>query len=238
MEDELRLTRQRLQTIREEYESTVEQLRAANEELASTNEEYRSTLEELETSKEELQSMNEELRTVNQEMKHRVEQTAQANSDLQNLLAATEIATLFLDRELQIQRYTPAAADLFNLMPPDQGRPIGHLRSNLAYQELEEDARQVLRSLVPVERDVQSEDGRWLQVTVRPYRTIEDSIDGIVITFVDITANKETELTVRGAKEYAESIVHAAQRPACTRDRPPCAHRQRQLLPDFQGGPT
>ncbi|MCB0073093.1 MAG: PAS domain-containing protein, partial [Caldilineaceae bacterium] len=209
VEDELRLTRQRLQTIREEYESTVEQLRAANEELASTNEEYRSTLEELETSKEELQSMNEELRTVNQEMKHRVEQTAQANSDLQNLLAATEIATLFLDRELQIQRYTPAAADLFNLMPPDQGRPIGHLRSNLAYQELEEDARQVLRSLVPVERDVQSEDGRWLQVTVRPYRTIEDSIDGIVITFVDITANKETELTVRGAKEYAESIVHA-----------------------------
>lgn len=207
LESELSYTRQQLQTSREEYETTVEELRAANEELQSTNEEYRSTLEELETSKEELQSINEELSTVNNELKSRMEETAHTNSDLQNLFAATEIATLFLDRKLQIKRYTPAAAVLFNLMPPDQGRPIGHLRSNLAYPELEADARKVLANLVPIVRDIRGEDERWYQVNVRPYRTLDDKIDGVVITFVDVTGNKENELALAEAKEYAESIV-------------------------------
>lgn len=208
LESELTLTQQRLQSTREEYETTVEELRAANEELQSANEEYRSTLEELETSKEELQSINEELQTVNQELKTKVEETTQANSDLQNLFAATEIATLFLDRDLNVERYTPRAAELFNLMPPDRGRPISHLRANFVYENFTADARQVLRTLVPLEREVQGDGEGWFQVNMRPYRTLDDRIDGVVITFVDVTANKEQELALRNAKEYAESIVH------------------------------
>ncbi|MCB0124686.1 MAG: PAS domain-containing protein, partial [Caldilineaceae bacterium] len=155
-----------------------------------------------------LQSINEELQTVNQELKSKVEETTQANSDLQNLFAATEIATLFLDRDLNIERYTPRAAELFNLMPPDRGRPIGHLRANFVYDNFTADARQVLRTLVPLEREVQGDSNSWFQVNMRPYRTLDDRIDGVVITFVDVTANKEQELALRNAKEYAESIVH------------------------------
>jgi two-component system, chemotaxis family, CheB/CheR fusion protein len=206
-ESELHLARKRLQSMREEYETTVEELRAANEELQSTNEEYRSTMEELETSKEELQSINEELHTVNQELKSKVEETMLAHSDLQNLFVATEIATLFLDRELRIKRYTPTAAELFNLMPADQGRPIGHLRANLTYPDLEADARRVLAKLTPIEREVPGEADGWFLVGLRPYRTVEDHIDGVVITFVDITTNKQHEQALRAAKEYAESIT-------------------------------
>lgn len=207
IEAELRHAQNRLQGIREEYETTLEELRAANEELQSTNEEYKSTLEELETSKEELQSINEELHTVNQEMKNKVEELSHANSDLQNLFAATEIATIFLDRDLRVQRFTPRAERLFNFMPPDKGRPIAHLRANLNYSELEADARQVLTNLMPVEREVESDDQRWYLVGVRPYRTLDDRIDGVVITFVDVTRTKQTELELRDAKEYAESIL-------------------------------
>jgi len=208
VEAELRHTQTRLQTMREEYETTVEELRAANEELQSANEEYKSTLEELETSKEELQSINEELQTINQELKNKVEEVTQAQGDMQNLFAATDIATLFLDRELHVKRYTPRAAELFNLMPTDRGRPIAHLRTNLRYEELEADARRVLAHLTPVEREVQGQDDYWFLVRVRPYRTAEDRIDGVVINFVDITANKKNELALQTAKEYAESIVH------------------------------
>lgn len=207
-EAELHHVQGRLQSMREEYETTVEELRAANEELQSTNEEYKSTLEELETSKEELQSINEELQTINQELKNKIEEVTHAHSDVQNLFVATDIATLFLDRELRVKRYTPSAAELFNLMPPDRGRPIGHLRSNLLYEQLEADAQRVLAHLASVEREIQSQDGRWFLVRVRPYRTLEDKIDGVVITFIDITANKANELALRDAKEYAESIVH------------------------------
>lgn len=209
LEAELHHTQAHLQSMREEYETTVEELRAANEELQSTNEEYKSTLEELETSKEELQSINEELQTINQELKTKIDEVTHAHSDVQNLFVATEIATLFLDRDLRVKRYTPSAADLFNLMPPDRGRPIAHLRSNLLYEALEADAQRVLTHLVPIEREAQqSQDGRWFLVRVRPYRTLEDKIDGVVITFVDITTNKANELALRNAKEYAESIVH------------------------------
>lgn len=208
LEVELHHAQARLQSMNEEYETTVEELRAANEELQSTNEEYRSTLEELETSKEELQSINEELQTVNQELQHKVDQVSQAHGDLQNLLVATEIATLFLDPELCIKRYTPRAAQLFNLMPTDRGRPLSHLRSNLKYERLEDDARQVLDTLAPIEREVQNAAGCWFLMNVRPYRTVENRIDGVVITFVDVTANKETEFALRDAKAYAESIVH------------------------------
>ncbi|MBX2999929.1 MAG: PAS domain-containing protein, partial [Caldilineaceae bacterium] len=208
LEIELRHTQMRLQTTREEYETTVEELRAANEELQSTNEEYRSTLEELETSKEELQSVNEELQTVNQELQNKIEQVSQSHSDLQNLLVSTEIATLFLDRDLHIKRYTPRAVDLFNLLPADRGRPISHLRANLNYPTMQSDTRQVLSDLVTIQREVESTDGRWYMVNLRPYRSLDDRIEGVVMTFVDITANKENELALAKAKVYAESIVH------------------------------
>ncbi len=212
MEAELHRAQNRFQGIREEYETTLEELRAANEELQSTNEEYKSTLEELETSKEELQSINEELQTVNQEMKNKVDELSHTNSDLQNLFAATEIATLFLNRELRIQRFTPRAARLFNLMPLDRGRPIAHLRSNLSYTELEADAQQVLATLTPIEREVESSDEhRWFLVSVRPYRTLEDHIDGVVITFVDVTKTKATALTLRNLQENLELALEAAQ---------------------------
>lgn len=209
LETELSHTQNRLQSMREEYETTVEELRAANEELQSTNEEYKSTLEELETSKEELQSINEELQTINQELKNKVEEVTQAHGDLQNLFAATDIATLFLDRQLHIKRYTPRAADLFNLMPPDRGRPIAHLRANLTYGTLEMDAEQVLKTLVPLEREVMSQDSRWFLVRVRPYRTIEDRIDGILISFVDITTIKQAEEALRRSEAHFRSALEA-----------------------------
>ncbi|MCB0108812.1 MAG: PAS domain-containing protein [Caldilineaceae bacterium] len=201
LQAELGQAQQQHQTLREEYETTVEELRSANEELQSTNEEYRSTLEELETSKEELQSINEELQAVNLELRNKVEETSQAHNDLQNLFIATEIATLFLNRELKIKRYTPRAADLFNLIPTDQGRPVGHLRTNLHYAELEADARQVLANLIPMMREIQNEEGASFQVGVRPYRTRNDYIDGVVITFVDISINKQNELALRASEE-------------------------------------
>jgi len=200
-EAQLLYSEQQLQSSKEEYESSVEELRAANEELQSTNEEYRSTLEELETSKEELQSTNEELHSVNQEMKIRMEEITTANSDLQNLFAATEIATLFLDRDLCVKRYTPHAAELFNLMPTDRGRPIAHLRSKLTYPTLEADVRRVLSNLIPLEREIEAADERWFLVGVRPYRTMTDRIEGVVITCVDITANKENEIALREANQ-------------------------------------
>jgi two-component system CheB/CheR fusion protein len=210
LQAELQLTQQRLQAMREEYETTVEELRAANEELQSSNEEYRSTLEELETSKEELQSVNEELQSVNQEMSGRVEEITQANSDLQNLFAATEIATLFLDYELRVKRYTPHASALFNLMPTDRGRPISHLRTNLAYATLEVDAQRVLSTLVPLEREVEGTEGRWFLVGVRPYRTIQDKIDGVVITCVDISAIKSAEEALQGSEERLKTALKAS----------------------------
>jgi two-component system CheB/CheR fusion protein len=148
------MLRQRLQAMIEEYETTQEEMKAANEEMQSTNEELRSTMEELETSKEELQSMNEELQTVNQENRHKVDELSQLTSDLQNLLAATEIATLFLDRAMRILRFTPRVAELFNIRVTDRGRSILDLTHRLGYRQLREDAEAVLSRLVPVEREI------------------------------------------------------------------------------------
>jgi two-component system CheB/CheR fusion protein len=185
LREKLRRAEQRLQGMRQDHSSAYEDLRAANEELQSLNEEYRSTTEELETSKEELQSVNEELQTVNSELKSKLEEASRANNDLENFMTATDIAMLFLDRELAIKRYTPRLADIFNIKPHDGGRPIGDLTHNLLYDDLEHDARRVLADLVPVEREVESRTGSRLVVRVRPYRTSEDRIDGVVITFVD-----------------------------------------------------
>ena len=160
LERELEQLKAQLRNTVERFEASTEELKASNEELQAMNEELRSATEELETGREELQSINEELTTVNQEMKGKVDELAHANSDLQNLMASTSIATLFLDRELQITRFTPSAAGIFNLIPGDVGRPLAHLKHRLDYPELMSDAEQVLRTLMPIEREVR-DDGHW-----------------------------------------------------------------------------
>jgi two-component system CheB/CheR fusion protein len=197
LEGEVQRLRERLQAITEEFESANEEMKAANEELQSINEEYRSTTEELETSKEELQSVNEELQTVNAELKNKLEEISQAHSDMENLMAATDIATLFLDRKLRIQRYTPATTELFNILPSDRGRPINHLTHKLDYENLAHDANQVLENLIPIEIEVQSVNGDWLLGRLRPYRTTDHRIEGIVLTLINITGRKEAEEALR-----------------------------------------
>ncbi len=208
LESELNTARQRLQAVIEEHETSQEEMKASSEEMQSTNEELRSTLEELETSKEELQSINEELQTVNQQNRHKMEELAQLTGDLQNLLSATDIATLFLDRELRILRFTPKLGDLFNIRPTDRGRPISDLTHRLLYGDLREDAQSVLGHLVPVEREVQDASGRWYLTRVLPYRSTEDRIEGIVITFIDIDNRKRAEDALRISEERLKLMVN------------------------------
>ncbi|HEX3993514.1 MAG TPA: chemotaxis protein CheB [Acetobacteraceae bacterium] len=197
LREELQLAHNRLRATREESEAANEELRAANEELQSINEEYRSTSEELETSKEELQSINEELQTVNNELKLKLESVSRAHSDLQNLMAATDFGTLFLDSSLRIKRFTPRLTELFNITSSDEGRPITDFTHQLKYEEMADHARQVLKDLAPVEHEVESQDGCWYFVRVRPYRTVDDKIDGVVATFVNITERRRGEEALR-----------------------------------------
>jgi two-component system CheB/CheR fusion protein len=190
---ELELTQSRLRTVREESDAANEELRAANEELQSINEEYRSTSEELETSKEELQSINEELQTVNSELKLKLEAISRAHSDLQNLIAATDFGTLFLDSGLRIKRFTDRVTELFSITVTDEGRPITDFAHQLYYDDLVKDARAVLTELAPVRREVCSRSGRWYDMRIRPYRTVDDKIDGVVITFVDVSDRHQIE---------------------------------------------
>jgi two-component system, chemotaxis family, CheB/CheR fusion protein len=197
LKQELELTQQRLRTMREESDAANEELRASNEELQSINEEYRSTSEELETSKEELQSINEELQTVNSELKSKLELISRANSDLQNLLAATDFGTLFVDSGLNIKRFTDHVRELFSITTSDVGRPITDFAHQLEYDDLVKEARRVIANLTPLQREVRSRRGRWYDVRMRPYRTVDDKIDGVVITFVDLTDRKLLEERLR-----------------------------------------
>jgi two-component system CheB/CheR fusion protein len=185
----------------EQYEVQTEELKASNEELQATNEELRSAAEELETGKEELQSVNEELTTVNQELKIKIEELGQANNDFQNLMAATEIGTLFLDRAMRVKLFTPSARDIFNLIPADIGRPVTDITNNLGERDLAADIERVMETLQTVEREVRVQTGRWFLMRLLPYRTSEDMISGIVITFLDITAHKRAEARLRRSEE-------------------------------------
>jgi two-component system, chemotaxis family, CheB/CheR fusion protein len=193
LREELELTQQRLRSLREESDAANEELRASNEELQSINEEYRSTSEELETSKEELQSINEELQTVNSELKSKLELISRSNNDLQNLLAATDFGTLFLDAGLHIKRFTEQVKELFSITGGDEGRPITDFAHQLEYDALVKDARAVIANLTPIHREVHSRKDRWYDLRMRPYRTVDDKIDGVVITFVDVTQRKAME---------------------------------------------
>lgn len=197
LEKELQAREEYLQSTREEMSTANEELKSTNEELQSVNEELQSTNEELETSKEELQSVNEELATVNAELQQKVADLSQANNDMSNLLSGTGVGTIFVDHQLHIMRFTPAAVELINLIQSDVGRPVGHIVSNLVgYDSLVTDIQHVLDTLVMKELEVQTKSGRWFLLGMRPYRTLENVIEGAVITFVDITRTKKAE-TIR-----------------------------------------
>ena len=193
METELQSLKEELSSTMEQHEVSAEGFKAANEELQSMNEELRSTSEELQTSKEELQAVNEELTTVNQELKSNIEDLARTNSDLQNLLTSTEIGTIFLDRELRIKRFTPRVQQIFNVLPTDVGRPLSDITNKLDHEVFIDDAQRVLETLCTIEREVHNASGQWFGVRLLPYRTIDNHIDGVVLTFVDITSRKQAE---------------------------------------------
>jgi len=199
IEDELQVAREELQTCREEMQTSQEEAKSANEELQSANEELQSANEELTTSKEELQSLNEELQTVNAELQARVDQLSRVENDWENLLNSTDIATLFLDNELCVRRFTTQATKIIKLKPGDVDRPITDLATDLDYQEMAADAKEVLKTLIFKEKEVATRDGRWFAVRVMPYRTGDNRIDGVVITFTDITIAKALEAELREA---------------------------------------
>lgn len=193
LEEELHHTREEMQNLLEEMQTSQEELKSTNEELQSTNEELQSTNEELTTSKEEMQSLNEELQTVNAELQSKVDEFSRVNNDMKNLLNSTDIATLFLDKELNIRRFTNQATKIFKLIKSDIGRPFTDQVSNLIYPELADDALEVLRTLIFIEKQIPAKDGRWFNIRIMPYRTFDDRIDGLVITFIDISDSKRAE---------------------------------------------
>src|SRR6185312_8210995 len=207
----LETSRSRLRAMREDSEAANEELRAANEELQSINEEYRSTAEELETSKEELQSINEALQAVNSELKIKLDTVSRANSDLQNLMAAMDFGVLFLDPALRIKRFTPRLADLFSITPGDIGRPITDLAHQLDYDGLARDVRAVLENLSPVEREIRGRSGGWYVARIRPYRTADDKIDGVVATFLDVTERRQMEDALREGEERSRQEVRLVE---------------------------
>jgi two-component system CheB/CheR fusion protein len=207
LEEELRRTKGQLQDTIEHSETSNEELKASNEELQASNEELRSATEELETSKEELQSVNEELVTVNYELKTKVEEAGKVNDDLQNLITSTDIATIFVDRGRRIKRYTPHAAELFNLIPGDVGRPLHDITHRLDYAELAADATASFETLRAAEREVRSDDGRWFIARILPYRTGQDRIDGAVLTFIDITERRKAEEQMRRNEERLRLVA-------------------------------
>jgi two-component system, chemotaxis family, CheB/CheR fusion protein len=208
LKDELRAKDEYLQSTHEELESANEELKSSNEEMQSVNEELQSTNEELETSKEELQSLNEELSTVNNELNIKVEDLSRANNDMNNLLAGTGIATVFVDHQLRILRFTPAASRLINLIASDVGRPVGHIVPNLEnYPSLVPDVQSVLDTLQPKDTQVQTVDGAWFNLRIHPYRTLENVIEGAVITFSDISELKNAEAELTKANQLARLAV-------------------------------
>lgn len=193
-----------LQTLREEMQTSQEELKSANEELQSTNEELQSTNEELTTSKEEMQSLNEELQTVNTELQIKVEDLSRVSNDMNNLLNSMEVATVFLDGSLNIRRFTSHISHLFKLIAADVGRPLSDIVTDLDYPELQQDAQEVLRTLVFVEKQIRAGDKRWFKVRIMPYRTQDNLIDGVVITFIDISETKKLEAELRKGNEQSE----------------------------------
>ncbi|MGE4073014.1 MAG: PAS domain-containing protein [Lysobacterales bacterium] len=206
--NELRAKDEYLQSTHEELESSNEELKSSNEEMQSVNEELQSTNEEMETSKEELQSVNEELNTVNNELQTKVADLSRVNNDMNNLLAGTGIGTVFVDHQLRIMRFTPAASAIINLIQSDVGRPISHIVSNMVgYDTLVADVQAVLNTLVPKCLDVRTRNGSWHTMRILPYRTLDNVIEGAVISFMDITETVRTREALHKANELLRLAV-------------------------------
>jgi two-component system CheB/CheR fusion protein len=224
LEQDLRYTRENLQATIEELQASNEELKSTNEEMQSTNEELQSTNEELETSKEELQSVNEELITVNAELQSKIEQLSRAEGDIKNLLDSINVGSVFLDSEMKIKRFTTEITNVINLIISDIGRPLGHIVTNLEDVDLVADARKTLETLRWSEKEVWTRDGKYYLMRTIPYRSMENVIDGLVITFTEITQLKKQaqELVKLAATEaalkYAEAIVETVREPLVVLD--------------------
>jgi two-component system CheB/CheR fusion protein len=201
LEQQLAQARMEIQAVRDEMQASREELKSANEELQSTNEELQSTNEELTTSKEEMQSLNEELYTVNAELQSKVDDLSLVNGDMKNLLNSTDVATIFLDGELRVRRFTDKAKQIYKLIPSDVNRQLGDITSDLDYPDLEHDAQEVLRTLVFCEREIPTRNGGWFTVRIMPYRTVENVIDGVVVTFINISNAKALEAQLRSMQK-------------------------------------
>jgi len=211
LEYELRVARKEHLAAIEELETANAEIRVTNEEALSVNEELQSTNEELETSKEELQSINEEMNTVNSQLAEKIEEVTEANNDLANVLNSSDLATIVVDRELKIRRSSPPAAELVNLLPSDVGRPISHIAHNLLEVDIPAACRKVMTNLATMESEVLARDGKWFLMRVSPYRTLDDRIEGVVVSFANVTRLKQTELEMEKARVFAESTVNSVR---------------------------
>jgi two-component system, chemotaxis family, CheB/CheR fusion protein len=210
LEKELKYAREKIQNTLEEMQSSQEELKSANEELQSTNEELQSTNEELMSSKEEMQSLNEELQTLNAELQSKIEAFTSVDSDMKNLLNSTDIAALFLDKELNIRRFTIPAVKIFKLIKSDIGRPITDLVSDLIYPDLSDDTRSVLNTLMFLKKQIPTKDGHWYSVRIMPYRKLDDKIDGVVITFFNISDLKEVEVKLHEIEQMNSLLLRSS----------------------------
>ena len=217
IEQELAAAKEYIQSVVDQYESAIEELATANEEIQSSNEELQSMNEELETGKEELQSSNEELLTLNVELQKRNLELSEINNDVQNLFRSINFPVVILDNDLRIRLFNTMAEKELNLIPADIGRPIGHINPNLVIPDLEREALEVVDTLAVKEREVRDREGRWYCMQIRPYRTLENRINGVVITFTDINSVKRLAAS-QEAREYAEAIVETVREPLLVLD--------------------
>jgi two-component system, chemotaxis family, CheB/CheR fusion protein len=215
---ELAASREYLQAIIQELEAANEELQSANEEILSSNEELQSTNEELDTAKEELQSTNEELNTLNEELHGRNEELSLVNSDLVNLLASVQIAIVIISSDLRIRRFTPMAEKVLNLIPGDLDRPIGHIKPNIDFPDLEQLILEAIDTVAPVEREVRDKSGRWFSLRIRPYKSIDNKIDGAVLTLFDVDVTKRSEQRMRLAKDYTDALMRVIDQPLVVLD--------------------
>ncbi|MBD2464436.1 PAS domain-containing protein [Oscillatoria sp. FACHB-1407] len=213
LKQELATSREHLQSIIEEQQATNQDLRAANEEILSSNEELQSTNEELETAKEEIQAANEELNTVNDELRRRTQEATQVSNDLQNLLNSIHIPILMLGADLQIRQFTPAMEGIFNLISTDIGRPLSDITHKLSVPNLEQQILEVIRTLNLKTQEIQDRDGHWYHLRIRPYRTIDNKIDGAVLVLIDIDDLKRSNAQLMAARDYADAIVETVWQP-------------------------
>src|SRR5690242_6188656 len=219
LQEELSRSPEYLQSIIQELEAANEELQSANEEVLSANEELQSTNEELDTAKEELQSTNEELNTVNEELHGRNEELSRLNSDLMNLLGSVQIAIVITSADLRIRRFTPMAERVLNLLPGDVGRPIGHIKPNIECPDLEEQIARVIDNVVPVERRVKDRQGNVFSMRIRPYKGVDNRIDGAVLALFDIDETRRSDDAGRSAREFAGAIVDAVRQPVALLDK-------------------